>query len=202
MNGLCKFSVLAGVSLLCACSPVKIPVTHQYQLTEYNQQFRASSPTHATLWVTVPEAVAGYQTEQMVYINKPFQLESFVKNAWTSTPAEMLFPLMVQSLQKSHYFYAVMSSTYSLGADYRLDTQILSLRQNFLHRPSQLEFSAKIVLTRIKDNKVLGSQIVDENIRCNADTPYAGVQAANQAMVQFTAKTAAFIREKLTVHRH
>ncbi|STP14063.1 Uncharacterised protein [Legionella bozemanae] len=54
-------------------------------------------------------------------------------------------PFNLQSLQRTNLFEAVTSNAYTLGATYRLDTQLLSLQQNFLKKPSVLEFSAKVV---------------------------------------------------------
>lgn len=193
MKKLNSLGLLIIFFALTACSPVKIPVTNQYQLTAYSSKRLVKHPRHVALWVTPPEAVAGYQTEQMRYVNKPFQLESFVKNAWVNPPGEMLYPLMVQSLQRTGVFYAVLSSSYSQGADYRLDTQLLSLEQNFLRKPSVFEFSAKVVLTRVSDNQVVGSKIISQQVPCPSDTPYGGVVAANQATRQFTAIMSEFV---------
>nr|P26880.1 RecName: Full=Uncharacterized protein in pal 5'region; AltName: Full=ORFU [Legionella pneumophila] len=96
-------------------------------------------------------------------------------------------------LQSSGYFYAVTSSPYSEEADYRLDTQLLKLEQNFIKKPSVLEFSAKIVLTHISDNQIIGSRIVSLQIPCSQDTPYGGVIAANQATFRFTATATDFV---------
>jgi cholesterol transport system auxiliary component len=178
--------------VLVGCSPVKTPVTNEYQLSSYSTKQFVSKPKTITLLVTAPEAVSGYQTVEMRYINKPFQLESFTKNAWTSPPADMLYPLLVQSLQRTGYFHAV-ASTPTAGADYRLDTQLLTLDQNFLKKPSVLEFSVKIVLIHIDDNKVVASRIISQQIACPMETPYGGVIAANQASQQFTGAAAEFV---------
>jgi cholesterol transport system auxiliary component len=192
-----KRITLLGISIsllgLVACSPVKIPVTNQYQLNAYSTKQMSAHARNISIWVTPPEAAAGYQTEQMIYVKKPYELAAFVKNSWTNAPGEMLYPLIVQSLQRTGFFHAVISSTYSLGADYRLDTQVLSLQQNFLKKPSVLEFSAKVVLTRIRDNKVLASRIITQHIPCSMDTPYGGVIAANVATRQFTAVLSDFV---------
>ncbi|MFT4059510.1 MAG: ABC-type transport auxiliary lipoprotein family protein [Legionella sp.] len=193
MKSLNVFFIILGTSMLIACSPVKIPITNQYQLAQYSDKRFVRNPRPIALWVTAPEAVAGYQTNQMLYINKPFEIEPFAKNSWTNPPADMLYPLMVKSLQSTGYFHAVMSSIYSQGADYRLDTQVLSLEQNFLKRPSILEFSVKVVLTRIPDNKVIASKIINQSVLCSTDTPYGGVVAANKAARQFTAIMSNFV---------
>ncbi|MBI2786824.1 MAG: membrane integrity-associated transporter subunit PqiC [Legionella longbeachae] len=178
---------------LIACSPVKLSVSNQYQLSAYSMKQLAKAHGPITLLVTAPEAAAGYQTEQMLYIKKPFELEAFVKNAWINPPADMLYPLILQSLQKTNLFKAVTSNAYTLGADYRLDTQLLFLEQNFLKKPSVLEFSVKMVLTHVSDNKVLASRILNLKIPCPTDTPYGGVIAANKATQQFTEVLANFV---------
>jgi cholesterol transport system auxiliary component len=182
-----------GLASLISCSPVSMPESNQYQISSYSSKQWAKRPIHATLLVTIPEAVAGYQTDEMLYIKKPYQLESFAKNAWVNPPANMLYPLLTQSIQRAGYFHAVSSSPYAQDADYRLDTQVLHLEQNFFHKPSVLSFSIKVVLTRISDNKIIASRIISQNIPCAMDTPYGGVLAANKASLLTTEAVTRFV---------
>lgn len=179
--------------LLLSCSAVKLPETNQYQLSAYSVKQWAGKPSRNTLLVTPPEAAPGYETNAMRYIKKPYQLETFAKNAWASPPADMLEPLLVQSLQRSGRFYAVSSGAYTQGSNYRLDTEVLSLQQNFLTKPSVLEFSVKVVLTHVDDNKVLASRIISKQIPCPTNTPYGGVIAANRATQEITATVTDFV---------
>lgn len=178
---------------MTGCSGVKLPVANEYQIRAFSVKRITATPLQRTLLVSAPEASAGYDTEAMLYIKKPFQLETFAKNAWASPPADMLFPLLVESLQKSGYFNAVTASIYTHDADYRLDTRLLTLEQNFLKKPSILQLSVKVVLTRISDNVLMGSQIISKQVPCPADTPYGGVLAANRASEQLTADIVHFV---------
>ena len=186
---------------LMGCSPVHIPVTNQYQINAYSNKALTTKPQPISLLVTTPEAVAGYETDAMLYVKKPYQLESFAKNAWVNPPAQMLSPLILQSLQRSGYFDAVSSSPYTQGADYRLDTQLLHLEQNFLHKPSTLEFSVKVLLTRARDNKVIASRIISQSLVCSMDTPYGGVLAANNASLAITDAVTHFVTSSI-MRRH
>ncbi|MFC3908024.1 ABC-type transport auxiliary lipoprotein family protein [Legionella dresdenensis] len=183
----------SSLLLLTACSPVKQEITNQYKLSAFSAKRMTRQAGSHTILVTPPEAAAGYQTEQMLYLKKPYEINAFAHNAWFDEPADMLLPLMVQSLQYSGYFYAVASSPSAERADYRLDTQLIELQQNFLTRPSQLQFTVKIVLTRTSDNRIIGSRLISKRIPCAADTPYGGVVAANAATRQFTAELVTFI---------
>jgi len=171
--------------LLDGCTPVQMPITNQYQLAAYSQT-SSTKTLHRSILISQPEAIAGYQTEQMLYIKKRYQLTAFAQNAWISPPAYMLYPLLIQSFQQSGAFSAVASSPYADVVDYRLDTQILAIEQNFLVKPSVFNLSLKVVVTQIKNNRVLASRIFNEHIRCKADTPYGGVLAANQATLKMT----------------
>lgn len=178
---------------LPGCSPVKLPISNQYQINSFSAKQWKKTPVHTTLLVTTPEAVSSFQTEEMLYIKRPFQLEAFSKNAWTDPPASMLYPLLIQSIQRSGYFYAVSSSPYTLGTDYRLDTQVLYLQQNFIKKPSVLDFAVKVVLARVSDNKIIASRIISQHIPCPIDTPYGGVIAANKASLLITEEVTRFI---------
>lgn len=193
MNKLAAFLLIISLGALSSCSPVKIPITNQYQLSSFSTKKLASRPSKATLLVTTPDAVAGYQTEAMLYINRPYQLATFAKNAWVDSPANMLYPLLIQSIQRANYFSAVSSSPYTQGADYRLDTQIVNLDQNFLKKPSVLEFSVKVVLTRTSDNKIIASNVISHNVPCPQNSPYGGVIAANKASLLITESVTRFV---------
>lgn len=197
MNKISIIALLAATELLVSCSPIKTAVSNQYKLESFSAKKIAQHQTHVSLLVSQPDAIAGYQTEQMMYTNKPFELTNFAHSAWISSPANMLYPLIIQSLQTSHYFYAIASGPDADKTDYRLDTQLFELRQNFLSKPSRVQLVAKVVLTHIADNRVVSSRIITKTVPCPQDTPYGGVLAANQASLGFTAALSNFVIEQV-----
>lgn len=192
-------TMLRGLlSLMCAfgiiaCSPVKTTISNQYQLTNFSSKNWAKNANHRTILVTLPEAAAGYQTSKMLYVKKPFSLKAFAKNAWVDAPASMLHPLLIESLQRSAYFKVVASTIYAEPVDYRLDSQLLKLQQNFIKKPSVIELSVKVVLTEVKKNQIIASRIINLTVPCPQDTPYGGVIAANKASEAFTATVTEFV---------
>lgn len=188
---LLKTSSYAMLSGLVACTPVTLPVSHQYQLDRFETQHHA--PLKRSILVSQPEALAGFQTEQIMYQCKPHELSAFAHNAWSSTPSNMLFPLIVQSLEQSHAFFAVTGSADADSTDYRLDTQLITLQQNFIPKPSVLEWQVHVVLTHVEDHRVVASRTFRQRIPCPTDTPYGGVLAANQATQRFTSSLTHFV---------
>lgn len=178
--------------MLGACA-IKPSVVNQYQLTAYDASVQSKSKTHHTITVTQPMAMAGYDTEKMLYIIKPFQLSAFANNSWASAPATMLFPLITESLEKSGYFFAVVSGTGTDVTEYRLETELITLQQNFLIKPSQLELAVQMTLIHVVDNRVVAAKTVHERIPCKLDAPYGGVRAANHATRIVTHKITQFV---------
>ncbi len=190
----CFGTLILGALLLSAgCGPVNKQITNQYTLTLKHTKAPQQRHMPYALLISKPEALAGYRTNQMLYVKKPFTLEPFAKNAWSSPPADMLYPLLVQRFQESHAFRAITSSPYADKADYRLDTQLLELQQDFLSKQSAIQFTAKITVTRISDNRVLASHLVKERIPCKTNTPYGGVIAANHAATLFVNQALDFV---------
>ena len=187
LNLLCMFL------LIPSCTPVKTSIAHQYTLAVPQYKTTSRTPMPYALLISKPEAMAGYQTNQMLYIKQPFELEPFAKNAWVSPPAAMLYPVLIKRFQESHAFRAITSSPYADKADYRLDTQLIELHQRFFNSHSTLLFMAKVTLTRISDNHVLVSKIIKKQIACEENTPYGGVLAANHATTLFVNDTLDFV---------
>jgi cholesterol transport system auxiliary component len=179
------------LNLLSACSVKSIE--NQYKLDSYSSKVYSAAKSPITILVSQPEASAGYQSEQMLYIKKPFGLNPYAKSAWIAPPANLLAPLITQSLYDSHYFYAVVSPTYGDTTDYRLDTQLLELQQNFLCKPSRIELVIKVVLTQVREGRIIGSRIIRTQIDCPQESPYGGVIAANLAAEKFTQITTRFV---------
>ncbi len=183
---------LIGLPLLLsltACMPIQLPVVNHYQLQSFDAKAIPSEPSmRRSLLITQPSAAEGYQTEQMLYVKKPYQLSVFSENAWVASPANMLLPLLTQTFQTSHAFSAVVSSPYANQVDYRLDSELIAMQQNFLTQPSQFELVVKVVLTQVKNNTILYSGILTERIQSPTDTPYGGVIAGNLATAKLTSQ--------------
>jgi cholesterol transport system auxiliary component len=189
-------TIAISLCFLSACA-VKIPAENKYQLTAFDTKTAKSKQATNSILVSNPIAAAGFDTEQMLYVVKPFSLCPFIKNSWAGTPANMLVPLITQSLQASGYFYAVTAMPYSDNTDYRLDTQLLTLQQNFIVKPSVLDLVIKNVLTNTKNNQIIASRIFSQHLPCPIESPYGGVLAANSATKIYTSELNDFVSKAI-----
>jgi len=189
----CVYFVLClMMGCFTACTPLSTGSTH-YQLTAVGHVPATKTARHLSLLIMQPTAMDGYDTEEMLYVNQPYQVGVFANNTWISPPATMLLPLMIRSVESSHYFYAVATDPNVSVTDYRLESKLIRLQQNFLTKPSQIELVMQVMLMRSSDNHLVATRTIRERVPCASDTPMGGAMAANQATQKLTGKITRFV---------
>lgn len=187
---------LFGCSLF---SPVKNDQT-RYLLTQ-SPSFTMSKFTHPiSILVMRPETVAVYDTTDMAYTIKPYQIAYFSQNVWAEKPSQMLHPLIVEALQNTYYFQAVITPPFVGQSDYILNTQILMLQQDFIQHPAILKLVVRAQLGKTSTNRIVATRqfiIYEPMLRRG---PYAGVIAANRATAKLLTQLSQFCVENTSVH--
>jgi cholesterol transport system auxiliary component len=180
--------------LLSSCSlfsPVKMNST-TYLLNEIPDNVVTTRTRHITLLVMPPNALPAYNTTLMAYTTCPYQIAYFAKNQWASTPPQMLHPLIVQTMQNTPHFYAVVSPPVTGSYEYVLNTQILELLQDFTRRPAVLRFTVRAQISRVATNRVIATRVFSIKHPMRVRAPCGGVYAANIATQQLLQQLAAF----------
>jgi cholesterol transport system auxiliary component len=174
--------------------PLTTDASRLFRLEAEMDRAPAAKRGGLTLQVSPPRAWPGYDSANMVYVRKPYELESFVKNQWVDTPARMLAPLLARALERSVNFRTVVQSPTSVVADMRLDTEIVRLQQEFTAHPSRMHLTLRAQLVDLKAGRVMASSEIDLLEDAPSDDPYGGVIAANRAvqraleqLIEFTA---------------
>ena len=186
---------LACAGLLAACAglqPAQVEKQNTYLL---EAQFATDLPrpmTDLAIEVGMPRARAGFDTDQMAYTRKPAEIEYFSRNRWADTPARMLAPAIAQAIEHSHAFRAVLRAPSAVPVDLRLDTELVSLQQNFSAHPSRLEMTLRVQLIGTNPARALASAQFDEVEDTPSDDPYGGVTAANRALSRLVGRVADF----------
>lgn len=182
--------------LLASCSvlaPVKPEQTANYELTQIPTTTPHKNSHHGkTILVTQPETRPVYNTTQMAYTIRPYQVSYFGKNQWVETPSQMFQPLIIQTLQNTLHYHAVVAPPYIGRYDYILSTQILKLQQNYISSPNVVEFSVRAVLTNVSTNRVVATKQFSVRVPITHNTPYGGVIASNAASVRVLEEIAKF----------
>ena len=194
----------AVLSLLAlgACSLLKPSATPQpafYSLDRYPDPATAAPPappaTAPTLVVNPPTAAAGFDSQRIIYVRETHKLEYFANSEWVDTPARMLRPLLVASVEATGAFRAVVLTPSAATGELRLDTEIVRLQHEFLTLPSRVRFTLRAYLVDDKTRRVLAWREFDAAVPAATGNPYGGVVAANSAVQSVLADLAAFCAE-------
>jgi cholesterol transport system auxiliary component len=156
-----------------------------------------SSKRALVIAVSMPRARAGFDTARMIWVRQAHGLEAYSRNRWADTPARMLAPLLVQTLERSGAFRAVVPSPSSISATVRLDTELIRLQQDFTVKPSEVRLTLGAQLIDTATQRVIATAEFDETEKCESEDAYGGVRAANRALERLLARVAEFCAGKV-----
>jgi cholesterol transport system auxiliary component len=134
----------------------------------------------ATLLISIPRAQPGFDTPRMAYFLRPLELNYYAFNQWVDTPARMMLKPLVESMERSGLWRAVMQAPSPVRADYRLDCDSLVLEQQFFSR-SRVRLGLRAQLIDIKRRIVIGARNFEVFAASPSEDAYGGVVAANEA---------------------
>lgn len=185
--------VLAFASiLLTGClSPVSQSTYCQYVLAKV-PHVPVKHRTQKRLMVFQPETVEAYDTKDMAYSKNLFQIAFYSKHRWVETPSQMIQPLVVDTLQRTNHFKAVVTRPYQGNYHYSLKTNIIMMLQDFTSRPAMFRLIISNQLNHGYSGNAYATKLIEVNVPiCNP--PYGGVLAANQAVQQYLKQLSQFV---------
>jgi cholesterol transport system auxiliary component len=148
------------------------------------------------LVVFPPQTRPIYDTTEMAYTTQPYEIAYFSQHEWAETPAQMLQPLLVATLQNTHMFSAVLAPPYSGRYSYALRTEIRELIADFTSEPAALRLSLQFQLSDGATGRIVASKDISIREPMQKKTPYAGVVAGNDATAKALLELARFVLEK------
>ncbi len=176
--------LLIGALLLTGCSvPGRAPSTETFTLS-LEPAGRSLDERGPVLEVAEPQARPGFATTGMAYREQPFELAYFAYNEWAAPPPKMLQPLLVEAMESAGAFSAVIDGPQRLGADRRLETELLYLIQDFTGETSHLEMAVRAQIIDMRSEEVIATRTFRTSQPAPSDDAYGGVVAANRALKQ------------------
>jgi cholesterol transport system auxiliary component len=155
-----------------------------------------------TLIVNSPKATAGFDTRRMMYTRSQHQLEYFARSEWVDTPSHMLQPLIVSAVEKTHSFGAVIPKLPATRTNLRLESEILSLLQDFSTEPSTIRFTFRATIINNATGQVIALREFHEAVTSQSDDPIGGAKAANVAVNNTLEKLGLFCAEIAANWKH
>lgn len=185
---------IASVFLLNGClnlGPTS-GTAQTYILNKVNPNCIHAPRTSAVLLVTQPTAAPAYAGPQMAYTLRCYQINYFANNRWVESPSRMMQPLIVKSLQNTGHYKAVVGTPYVGSYQWRLDTELVELKQYFTVCPSEVRVVLRARLLNSQTGQLIAAKEFTACEQAYPNCPYAGAIAANQAMAEILRKLALF----------
>lgn len=185
---------ITSVLLLSGCislGPNSSPA-QTYILNKVNSNCIHAERTSAVLLVTQPIPAPAYSGPQMAYTLRCYQISYFANNRWVEPPNRMLQPLIVKSLQNTGHYKAVVSTPYIGSYQWRLDTELVELKQYFTVCPSEVRVVLRARLVNAQTGQLIAAKEFTACEQAYPNCPYAGAIAANQAVAEILRKLALF----------
>ena len=182
-------------------SPGSDRVVRTYVLQPEPQILRASAPYEDVLMVSTPQALTGHDSRRMLYTEQTYELRHFVYNEWSDRPAVMLEPLIIQAIEATGRFRAVVGISNGIKPDLRLDTRVVRLFQDFSTDPSLALVTLRFQIIDLDERTVLATGVFEEVEPAPSDDPYGGVVAINIALTRVLERAAQFVYD-VDIPRH
>ena len=190
-----RASSLLAAFALAACSALQAPAPEPvsvHVLAARPAIAAAAQPRDVAIEVAMPRAWPGFDTTDMVYTRGAYELDRFAANRWVDTPPRMLAPLVVRALEDTGSFRAVVQAPAAAPADYRLDTEIVRILQNFSATPSRTEIVVRAQITDLRRRRVVATRVFEDAEVSTADNAAGGAAAANVALARVLGQIARF----------
>jgi cholesterol transport system auxiliary component len=181
----------------CFMQPVSLPEVHQYQLTANSSTSKTCSRTSQTLFVSLPLAIPPYSSTKMVYSQKPNEICYFAENRWVTPLPQMMLPLILQSIRKTHYFQTVVGFPMVANTNYQLDSSLITFKQEFCGQKSRVHILLDVTLICLNTQKVVASCRIDVLVPTLCPTPASGINAYQIALNSALRQLNSFIIDSL-----
>ena len=145
-----------------------------------------------TLLIVTPRTQRAYDTTQMAYTVRDHEIAYYRDHEWAATPSEMMQPLLITTLERTHRFAAVLAVPYGGRSTYVLQTQIGELVQDFTQPTVAVRIAMHLQLTNTVSRRVVSKEIVVTE-PMSQRSPQAGIAAANRATGKVLREVAQFV---------
>ena len=178
-----------GIGALALAGCLSLPHdTHQTQtfFLSLDRSARGAAisevkPKAGTLVVNVPVAQPGFDTQRMAYTQRSYEVSYYAIHQWADSPARMLIPILIQALEQTGDWRAIVPMPTSVRGDHRVEIDQLELVQTFLQKPSQVRLALRVQVIKLPEYLVLGTRLFEVVEVASSDDAYGGAVAANQA---------------------
>ena len=162
------------------------------------REFEQLPPTDSQIVILVaPLSSVGHDTRDMTYTMRPYEHTYYAYSQWADTPPRMMEPLVVQALESSGLFAAVVDVSSSVSARLRVDIDLLVLQHEFHVEPSQGRIVVRVQLHDLDTSQVLGTRVLQAERPAPTENAYGGALALNLALEDILGELIDWINDEI-----
>ncbi len=190
--------LLPVFALLCLGACSVLPKSESVALERYTLDLPTSANTAPArvdapvLLVARPLARSDLDTPRMAYRRQDYQLDYFARSRWTDAPPQLLLPGLIEALEASGRFGAVVRVGSPATPALRLDSELLEFTQDFRTEPSVFGLRLRVQLVDLGSRRVLATRVFEIARPAPGPNAYGGAQAANAAWQALLPELVAF----------
>jgi len=198
--GIVRLTLLLMITA-CSLGPTETTAPRSYflkpEISWKNPQGSGARIGASVLLINQPKAQAGFDTPRMAYLLRPYEINYYAFNQWADTPARLLHQVLVENLDQTGLWSAVLQAPGALPAQFRLDCDNLILEQQFFANPSRIRLALRAQLIETKKQSILAIRYFELLEPAPSEDAYGGVLAANQATAKLLAQMAEWLDNAL-----
>jgi ABC-type uncharacterized transport system auxiliary subunit len=196
-------TAMAFAFLAAGCSTLKqsSPRIAFYTLEYPHPRMEDLKPLSATVQVDRFSVAPMYNTNQMVYRDSAFRLESYVYHRWRSNPGDLLTYFIARDLRESGLFKAVSPRAAGSLSQYVLEGSV----EEFFEWEAEEEWKAVLTLsiTLVAEGEpdaskqVLFQKTITSSKPCRQKNPVGFAEAMSEATAEISRETIRSIHYRL-----
>ena len=144
-----------------------------------------------------------YETENMVYRDKPFKKESYSFYQWRAKPQDLVAYFLMRDLQQSGIFKAVLPAASALPATHLVFGNIEEFLEADQEPAWQAVLAVTVVLRAQKETDIMKSILLQKTYTatetCKFKNPQAVAEAMSRAMAQVSQQIIRDIHQALVI---
>lgn len=189
--------MLAMLALLTACvgPQGKSQDSATYLLSATLPLKTGNAKSTHTILVAPMRAHPGFDTPRMAYVREPNQIAYYAYNRWVEAPARMLTPLVTQALEANQAFAAVVQAPGAVHTQLRLETDLVSLTQDFSVKPSRMRLVLRAQLVDTQTQSIRGSRSFEVQAPASSEDARGGADTMNRALPEMLGRLAEWVAQ-------
>lgn len=159
-----------------ACGLKQTTYTLDKYTIKYNNSDKFNSLNKSIL-INKPTINPIYNTTDMLYSQKEYRVESYIKNKWSELPSLIIHQELMNSFDKNRLFNTVYIYPNKSSADYIINTHIYKIENKIIENKSFAQLSIKFEI--YKDKKLIDTYFYNESLENKSLKPYDFVKNEN-----------------------